>query len=609
MTNIDVAKIVGRVDESFWAQVHDFSPEDEQKFLVRGRLLATITLSKKEGESEVEVVSHGREILSHLHELYFGQTEKTVIEQLNFSVASLVEEDPTLQISCAVILNDNLYLVSVGGGIWIREGNREGFLISPQTNGEIEKLHGKLKPNMQIVLGNRQFWQHIPTGVIRASLESGVEQAMETLGAVAHGSQRAQGVAGIIIGVRVETEKPKFVVSHEEVTEEIPTVSKFDWLAQKLPKRAGPVYVQYGVNKTSRTLVFGIIFLISFAVLAIAGRARYQYLVSGRAKLDQRSEELAFKFNEAKALVVLNPTRSRQLLPEIKTELEDIQFKGGSKYKNSNLETVARELPATLDKSMGLNRAELTEVLDLRLVRDGMIGTKMGWFEGKLLVLDTNASRLVLVDPIKKSGTVLLGGDVIAGARLVASYPGKTEILADKGIIELQNSKSKLQIVSDKDWGTTIDMGMYAGNIYLLTNNAIWRYQTTETGFGTKQSWIAKTESVDLNGSTSLTIDGSLWIAKSSEIIKLTRGVKENFAISDLTIPLGGNLIIYTNEDAEKLYILDKINKRLVVLNKTGEYVAQYTNDLIPGVSSLVADEKNSKVYLLSASKIWQIDL
>ena len=91
--------------------------------------------------------------------------------------------------------------------------------------------------------------------------------------------------------------------------------------------------------------------------------------------------------------------------------------------------------------------------------------------------------------------------------------------------------------------------------------------------------------------------------------MKFTRGVKENFVVSDLAVPLGGNLVIYTNEDIEKIYVLDKLNKRMVVVNKTGEYVAQYANDLISGVSSLVADEKNGKIYLLSASKIWQIQL
>ncbi|MDP1743771.1 MAG: hypothetical protein Q8L51_03205, partial [Candidatus Amesbacteria bacterium] len=406
-----------------------------------------------------------------------------------------------------------------------------------------------------------------------------------------------------IIAVRTDVEKPKFIVAPEVAPEEIPTVSKFDWLAQKLPKRTGPVYVQYGVHKTSKTMIAGIIFLVAFVILAIVGRARYQYLVSGRAKLDQRSEELAFKFNEAKALVVLNPARSRQLLPEIKSELEDIQLKGGAKYKNSNLDIVARELTQIIDKSMGINKADLAEVLDLGLVRDGMTGEKMVWQEGKLLILDTELSRLISVDPVKKSGTVLLGSDAIGGAKFITSYPGKIEILTTKGVVELQNAKSKLQIVSDNDWGTVVDMGMFAGNIYLLTNANIWRYQTTETGFGTKQKWT------EIANTSSLTIDGSVWLGSQNEILKFTRGIKENFVVSDLAVPLGGNLAIYTNEDIEKIYVLDKNNKRIVVLNKTGEYVAQYANDLISGVSSLVADEKNGKIYLLSGAKIWQIDL
>ncbi len=601
---INVAKIVGRVDGQYWAQVHDFSHD------IRGRLLAIITLKKKEEETEVTIVSKGREILSHLHELYFGQTEKPAYEQLLFAVQALIDEDPTIFLTCAVIINDDLYLVSTGGGIWIREQSKEGFLLKPQIDSEIAKLCGKLRPQMQIIIGNNLFWQNIPAGVVRAALESDLEQAVETLGAVAHGSQKAQGVAGILINIQPPVEKPKFVVLQEEMSEEIaPTVSKFDWLAQKLPKKAGPVFVQYGTPKSSKTLIFGIIFLVAFGILAIVGRARYQYLVSGREKLDQRSEELAFKYNEAKALLVLNPVRSRQLLAEIKTDFEDIQVKGGAKYKNTNLDTVARDLAETLDRSQGINKVIPTEVLDLGLIRDGMTATRMAWQEDHLLVLDTVGSRLVSVDPVKKSGKVIVGKDQIGIPKLLSSYPGKTEILTDIGIIECQNDKCQNKIKSDPEWGTVVDMGMFAGNIYLLTKDMIWRYQTTETGFGTKQAWLSKTEKVDLSGSTTLTIDGSLWVTSGSEIFKFTRGIRENFFVSDLTTPLSNNLIAYTNEDIEKIYILDKVNKRVVALKKTGEFVAQYTSDSMHLVTALVADEKNGKIYLLTGAKIMQIDL
>ncbi len=601
MTNINVGKIVGRVDGSFWAQVHDFSHG------LRGRLLAIITLEKIEEESEVAVVARGRDVLSHLHELYFGQTEGTAYDRLFASVSSMIADEPNLQLDCAVLLDDVLYLVSAGGGVWLRQDQKEGWLLKPVEPVEIRKLSGPMSIGQRFVLGNRLFWQHVPSGVMRAALESDLEQAVETLGAVVHGSQKSQGEAGIIIEIApAPILKPQFVVRQEEeqVLETPPPPLRF-------PKRSAPVFVQYGKPKASKTLIIGIVFLLIFGILGIVGRARFQYLVSGRALLDQRSEELAFKFNEARALVILNPARSSQMLLEIKDALADIRTKGGAKYKNTSLDSVELDLETTINKSKGINEVILQEVLDLTLIRDGLTGQRLAIQDDKLMVLDTVSNRVVTVDPVKKSGTVLVGSDVIGGAKLIASYPGKTEILSKNGIVECSvlSTQCSVKIKLDEDWGEVVDMGMFAGNIYLLTRSNIWRYQTAETGYGDKQNWLAKSETVDLSGSTTLAIDGSLWIVDGQNIIKLTRGVKEGFAISGLEKPLGINPQVYTNEDAEKLYILDPANGRIVTIKKTGEYMASYINPSLGQATSLVANEKTGKIYLVAGSKIWQIDI
>lgn len=598
MTHINIGKIVGKVDGKYWAQVHDFSHG------LRGRLLAIITLEKTEGESEVAVVARGRDVLSHLHELYFGQTESTAYDQLFTAVSMMVSEEPSLQLDCAVLLDEALYLVSCGGGVWLRQDQKEGWILNPQDAVGIRKLSGPAVAGQRIVLGNRLFWQHVSAGVVRAALESDLEQAVETLGAVVHGSQKSQGEAGIIIEILSEVvPKPQFVVSKEEAPVEIPP-PPFSF-----PKRATPVFVQYGRPKASKTLVIGIVFLLIFGILGIAGRARFQYLVSGKSQLDQRSEELSFKFNEAKALVILNPARSSQMLVEIKEDLADIRGRGGTKYKNPSLDSIEQELPAIINKSKGINEIVPTEVLDLTLIRDGLTGQKLAMQDDKLMVLDTISGRLIEVDPVKKSGSVIAGQDVLGKTSLLASYPGKTEILSENGIVECQNSKCQNKIKIDEDWGNVVDMGMFAGNIYLLTKTNIWRYQTAEDGFGNKQNWIAKGETVDLAGVTSLAIDGSLWITDGQNVVKFTRGAKEAFEITELEKPLGLNPIIYTNEENQSLYLLDRANSRIVVIKKTGEYIATYSNSSLGQATSLVANEKSGKVYLVAGNIIWQIEI
>lgn len=613
MNQISVGKIVGRVDGPFWAQVHDFSPVEPDKFTARGRLLAVVTLAKADEENEITTVERGREALSHIHELYFGDLEMPAFDCLQKTVEQL-QDDPDLTVDCMAVLGDLVYIVSTMGGIWVREGGREGWLIHPQTKPVLTKLSGKILPNRQFVLGNAQFWQHIPLGVVKAALESNIDQAVDTLGAVAHGNQKAQGVAGVIIGSS-SLVFPKNVEQNPVVTPPTlnvgPSTNFLQKMLEKLPRRSGPIFIQYESSKSKKTLIMGIIFLVVFLALVLVGRARYQYITSGKARLDARSEELEFKFNEAKALVILNPARSQQLLTEIKTDLADIHTKGGSKYTNKNLQAVESELEATINKSQGINEINLTEVLDLGLVRDGLTGQKLALQEEKLIVLDTESDRLVTVDPVKKSGAVIAGKEALGNTKLLATYPGKTMVFSEKGILECSmiNNQCSIKIKTDSEWGEVVGMRMFASNIYLLTKTNIWRYQSTETGFGTKQSWVAKTENVDLAGSTSLTIDGSVWVNRGNETLKLTRGVKDSFTMSGLPKPLGAETIFYVSEEAEKVYILDKTNQRIVVLKKTGEYLAQYLNNDLEKVTDLVANEKQNKVYVVAGSKIWQIDI
>ena len=59
----------------------------------------------------------------------------------------------------------------------------------------------------------------------------------------------------------------------------------------------------------------------------------------------------------------------------------------------------------------------------------------------------------------------------------------------------------------------------------------------------------------------------------------------------------------------KNLYILDELNKRVVVLDKDGIYLAQYawTGDITP--NQLVVAEKQGKILLLAAGKLYSIDL
>ena len=54
---------------------------------------------------------------------------------------------------------------------------------------------------------------------------------------------------------------------------------------------------------------------------------------------------------------------------------------------------------------------------------------------------------------------------------------------------------------------------------------------------------------------------------------------------------------------------MDNGNKRIVVLSKTGIYIAQYQAEQLKDATDFDIQEANKKIYVLSNSKIYEVDL
>ena len=82
--SLQVAKVVGILTPNGWSQVHTFYPEEKDKLLSRGQLLAAVSLA---GESEKDqLATQGRELITRLHEEYYGELETSALASLKKAV-------------------------------------------------------------------------------------------------------------------------------------------------------------------------------------------------------------------------------------------------------------------------------------------------------------------------------------------------------------------------------------------------------------------------------------------------------------------------------------------------------------------------------------------
>jgi cell division protein FtsL len=154
------------------------------------------------------------------------------------------------------------------------------------------------------------------------------------------------------------------------------------------------------------------------------------------------------------------------------------------------------------------------------------------------------------------------------------------------------------------------DIASYNGRLYLLDaiNNQIYRYSKITGGYGNQSSWTK--EKIDLQNSASLTIDGSIYvIKKDGEIIQMLNGNKTDFRTNLIDPKIESASKIKTNDTSEYLYILDPPSKRLIVVNKEGELISQYTSNQFDNLKDMVIAEEKKEIYILNGNSIFTIQL
>lgn len=251
--------------------------------------------------------------------------------------------------------------------------------------------------------------------------------------------------------------------------------------------------------------------------------------------------------------------------------------------------------------------------LDLDLIKKNLTAARLSLSHGNLLVLDSNQKVAVQVDLQNKSPQILAGEDKLGEAKL-ASLNGAVAWIfsADKGAVRSEGKEVKAAIKPDNEWEDIVDVYGFAGNLYLLDAgaNQIWKYLPTASGYSDKRPYLKEEVKANFSGAQRMQIESSIYILKTNgEILRFTQGSPDYFSISGLDKGIKGPKSFFVSDQTDNLYLLDSGNNRLVVLDKKGIYKSQYTADKFGEFTDLVVDEQGKKVYLLSASKIYSIDL
>ena len=623
--NLISSKLTGNPGTSGWAQVHEFAPVEPEKLESRGRLYAVVATGRH--EEGVDAVSAGRELLARLHEEYFGGEEGPAFAILQNAVKKVSDEFGQswgeVEIAAVALVGDVVYSV-VGGGAQVAIF-RNGMLakILESSKEEVISASGYPQAEDLLILGTKAFFDSLAAGVLKAALQGkDPAAAVEQLAPVVH-SKQDTGNLGATIIVFKETEgtqvTPVQEISEEKAPlQEKPQLSSYlrkglsfiqNFVSKKLPERR--IYVRPGeteeeVPQKRKTMVTVGAILVVLLVVSIGFGIRAKNVREQKGRYEERLTQAEHEFDESLSLASLNPERARELFANSKGAAEALLGEG---IKDKRLDLLSQKLSENQGNILGEYKVDPELFVDLSLQVSGFEGQEVASSGKTIFVLDKKGKRIISVDFGTKKTQVASGPDQIGEAQSLAAYEDRVFILTPDGVSEVGKTKSQ---VIDKSWDGEVLVYAYAGNLYLIdkVGSTIWRYPGTGEAFASKQNWLAPGTKVDLSQVKSVTIDGTIFLLSSSgKLSKFSLGNPTGFTPQGVFPELSTPDAIYTNEELKYAYVLERSEKRIVVLEKDGKYKAQYTSDKIGEAQDLAVSEKEGKIIILTGSKLLSIKI
>lgn len=375
------------------------------------------------------------------------------------------------------------------------------------------------------------------------------------------------------------------------------------------------------------TAILTVALVALFGISVILGIAKQGFVVKNQGAAAALSDA-RHALDEGMALMSLNPVKGRERLLQAKTLLDPYMKSVPVKSaQGRELADVYHQITDNLTGAMQIYAVQPELFFDAGLVKKGGTIAHVGLEDEMMAIVDPTTTTVIVLDVTSKKSTIVGGGPSYAGLSFTSIHGDNIYVLVDAGIHQARLSDNKtVQAVIPKnpEWGLVASLVAYGGNQYLLDTQKgrIWKYVATDSttasqsgglspkGFTSMREYLNPDTLPDFSGATNMAIDGSVWVGtKTGKILKFTQGREDTFVPKGVEPAFGNSLYIYTSDAVKNLYILDSANKRVVVLEKDGTYLAQYTwtDPLTP--TELVVSESQHKLYLLADGRLYAITL
>jgi hypothetical protein len=376
---------------------------------------------------------------------------------------------------------------------------------------------------------------------------------------------------------------------------------------------AKDIYLKAGSSQKLMRLILP----ISAGVIIIGGLIGFrvykirQQVKNANSVLSPITEQL----NSAQGQLEAEPILARESVSQVITQLEQLEKDFADQKKAQQLVmdqlSSAREL---YDQISGQEEFGQLEIFyDLRLVDSEFLVSSLDATQQQAVFLDAGKKKIITLNLENKQIQQLDLEDVenLVDLELTST----TATVLGQGVLtkDLNDDQKFTEIIAegDSNRAATLIEG-FASYIYLLNpeKRNIYRYSEQKDGYSDPIGWVSGAAGFDYEQVSSWAIDGEMWVAtREGGLHKLASGREQELDIVGLAEPFTHSLQVFTHEDLENLYVLEPDGKRLVVLNKKGEFLKEIKSDSLISTTTLFVSEKLGKAFAVSGSIVYAMSI
>jgi len=152
-------------------------------------------------------------------------------------------------------------------------------------------------------------------------------------------------------------------------------------------------------------------------------------------------------------------------------------------------------------------------------------------------------------------------------------------------------------------------LSSYKSNLYFFDKKTgqIVKYPFLgDKHWDTPKLWLTSKTTKPL-GVDSFTVDGSIWALKENTIYEYYAGEFQRKIELEIFPQIKDFSKIYTSPTLPYLYILEPIQKRIVILDKTGKIIKQFQSEKFDNLLDFGVSEDGKTIWLLNGLKVYQI--